>query len=170
MAPEELGGEHPTSRLGDPSQLGRGAVTVDEHRDGLGDYHVEGVVGVLEVEDVTVLDGDEVRQVGGGRDVRFGALQHQRRDVDGGHASPVVLGDLDCGGGDAAARVEHAALRMTCARASNSSVDARPPGWITRLPITAMNLYGSSFAISSATGFVIGHPRLRVLSHLRAER
>ena len=34
-------------------------------------------------------------------------------------------------------------------------VEARPPGWMTRLPITAMNLYGSSLVISPAASFVI---------------
>jgi hypothetical protein len=29
---------------------------------------------------------------------------------------------------------------VICARASSASVDARPPGWIIRLPMTAMNL------------------------------
>jgi len=44
------------------------------------------------------------------------------------------------------------------ARASRDAVGARPPGWMTRLPITAMNLYGSSAAMSSAAGLVITVP------------
>jgi hypothetical protein len=41
-----------------------------------------------------------------------------------------------------------------CACADSASVDARPPGWITRLPTVAMNLYGSSRSTSAAASFV----------------
>ena len=44
------------------------------------------------------------------------------------------------------------------ARASSVSVEARPPGWITRLPSVAMNLYGSRPAISSAWSLVTSSP------------
>jgi len=40
------------------------------------------------------------------------------------------------------------AWAVISARLSSASVEARPPGWITRLPINAMNLYGSSAATS----------------------
>ena len=44
------------------------------------------------------------------------------------------------------------------ARASNASVEARPPGWITCLPMTAMNAYGSSAATSRAASLVMSLP------------
>ena len=40
------------------------------------------------------------------------------------------------------------------ARRSSASVEARPPGWITRLPMTAMNLYGSRSLISDGASLV----------------
>lgn len=43
---------------------------------------------------------------------------------------------------------------MIAARRSSDSLEDRPPGWMTRLPITAMNLYGSSPAISPDASFV----------------
>ena len=43
---------------------------------------------------------------------------------------------------------------VICARRSNASVEARPPGWITRLPMTAMNLYGSRSLISRGASLV----------------
>lgn len=43
---------------------------------------------------------------------------------------------------------------VICAWRSRASVDPRPPGWITRLPMTAMNLHGSRSLISPGTSLV----------------
>jgi hypothetical protein len=52
----------------------------------------------------------------------------------------VAAGDLDGGGGHPASDVQYLADPVICAWRSSACVDARPPGWITRLPTTAMNL------------------------------
>jgi hypothetical protein len=52
---------------------------------------------------------------------------------------------------------------------SSDSVEARPPGWMTRLPVTAMNLYGFSPAVCSGASFVtIAHPSDRSVDAHRA--
>ena len=46
---------------------------------------------------------------------------------------------------------------VMAARRSSASVDARPPGWITRLPMTAMNLCASSCSISRDASLAMPH-------------
>ena len=93
-----------------------------------------------------VTASDRVLDVGCG--VATTAIQIARRygaTVTAADISPLML---------ERAEANNRADAVIWARRSSASVEARPPGWITRLPMTAMNLYGSRSLISDGASLV----------------
>ncbi len=87
LSPEEFGGEDAPTGLADPYQFPHSTRAVDEHRDGLGDHTIEGVVGKARREDITVGNGD-LSSKPGALNMGAGAGEHDGRDVDGGDLRP----------------------------------------------------------------------------------
>ncbi len=105
-APQELGRQDPSAGFAHTHELARGSRPIDEHRHRFRDDAVESIVGVPHGGDVAWFDRDAVLQPGCAN-VRRRALQHERGDVDGGHLGAEATGDLDRGGPDTAAHVQH---------------------------------------------------------------
>src|SRR5207245_6444634 len=106
LAPEEFSGEDAPTWLADADEFPHGMRTVDEHRDGLGDYTIEGVIGKVQRENIAICDGD-LSGKPCAPDIGAGTGEHDGRDVDRGHFRSEPAGDRNCRRADPTADIQN---------------------------------------------------------------